>query len=575
MSSHDQPSAPTPPESSPPGRSDDTPENPARRRLLGNMALAGAALTLAGCAPGTQSTRSTTTAAAGGDLALDAALQDRIRNVVVIYCENRSFNNLFADFPGLEQPLSGLPPERFLQRDRDGSVLATLPRIWHGVLPHDQTVDGKTWRIGADAITGLANAPWMLRTPDGQPLPHALVTTSPIHLFYRNQMQINGGKNDMFVAWDDHGALVMGYYATNAGNFHLYQLAREYTLCDNFFMGAFGGSFLNHQYLVTAQPPTYPNADHSPARDRIAVLEGDDPSGVRLKLAADSPASAMDGKPKFVAYPNLTPDFHAINTFGPPYAPSFNVDPDNPVLADLSKGYILPPQSHLTIGDTLSAKGVAWAWYGGAWQMALDGNGAHGISAQFPISPNFQAHHQPFNYFRQFGPGTTARAEHLRDGGVGNAASSNRFIADIAAGRLPQVAFYKPQGNLNMHAGSSDLTAGDVHIRHIIEALKQSPQWQHTMIIITVDENGGWWDHVAPPRADRWGPGTRIPALIVSPWAKRGHVDHTVCDTGSIQRFLNRRFGLAPLPGIVERDAAMQKNSGVKPGDLTTTLELG
>ena len=552
-------------------RPDDGPDDPARRRLLEGMAVAGAAITLGGCASGVLAPKGGGTPS---DPALDAALRARIANVVVIFCENRSFNNLFPDFPGLAQPLAGLPPERFLQRDRDGSLLKVLPRIWHGLVPHEQVLDGERFRIGEDAITGLANAPWRLRTPDGRPLPQALVTSSPIHVFYRNQMQIHGGRNDMFVAWGNHGALPMGHYATGADNFHLYQLAREYTLCDNFFMGAFGGSFLNHQYLVAAQPPMYPDANRSPASKRIAVLEGDDPAGTRLRLAADSPASAMDGPPKFASRASLSPDFYAVNTFGPPYAPSFNRDPDNPALADLSSRFILPPQSHRTIGDALSAAGVSWAWYGGGWQMALDGNGDHGISSAFPSSPNFQPHHQPLNYFRQFGPGTTARAAHLRDGGVGNDAGGNRFIADVLAGRLPQVAFYKPQGNLNMHAGYSSLTLGDAHIRAVVDALRRSPQWPRTMVIITVDENGGWWDHVEPPRGDRWGPGTRIPAVVVSPWARKGHVDHTVADTGSIQRFLNRRFGLAPLPGIVLRDAAMHRASGVVPGDLTSTLEL-
>ncbi|WP_462177011.1 alkaline phosphatase family protein, partial [Acinetobacter baumannii] len=69
--------------------------------------------------------------------------------------------------------------------------------------------------------------------------------------------------------------------------------------------------------------------------------------------------------------------------------------------------------------------------------------------------PNFQYHHQPFNYFKQFAPGTKERAEHLRDGGLGDSPISNKFIADIVAGKLPAVAFYKPQGNLNLHAGYS------------------------------------------------------------------------------------------------------------------------
>jgi acid phosphatase len=69
-------------------------------------------------------------------------------------------------------------------------------------------------------------------------------------------------------------------------------------------------------------------------------------------------------------------------------------------------------------------------------------------------------------------------------------------------------------------------------------------------VIITYDENGGFWDHVAPPKGDRWGPGTRIPAIIISPFAKRHFVDHTSYDTTSIIKLITRRFGLEPLPGV-------------------------
>jgi acid phosphatase len=548
----------------------DAPDDPGRRRVLGTLAIAGAALATGCSGP---APRVAPVAASVGEGALDAALRERIKHVVVVYLENRSFNNLFANFPGLQQPLADVPPERLLQRDRDGSVLETLPRIWRGLVPHQQVLAGKTYHIEEDAITGLANAPWPLRTPDGEPLPHALVTNSPIHVFYRNQMQINGGLNDGFVAWDEHGALVMGHYADTAANFKWWRLAQQFTLCDNFFMGAFGGSFLNHQYLIAARPPVYPDADHGPAKFRIAVLE-DGPEGYRLKLDDKSPASAMDGPPKFASHASLTPDFHAVNTFGPPYAPSFNTDPKNPLLANRANANILPPQTYRTIGDTLSAAGVDWAWYGGAWQLALDGKGDSGLNSNFPESPNFQPHHQPLNYFRQFAPGTEARAQHLRDGGVGNTPATNRFFADIESGHLPTVSFYKPQGDLNMHAGYSSVEAGDEHVHDIVEALKASPLWNDTLVIVTVDENGGWWDHVAPPKADRWGPGTRIPALVISPHAKRNHVEHTVYDTGSIQRFLNRRFGLDPLPGIVLRDEAMRRHNGFAPGDLTEALDL-
>src|SRR3546814_20165611 len=93
-----------------------------------------------------------------------------------------------------------------------------------------------------------------------------------------------------------------------------------------------------------------------------------------------------------------------------------------------------------------------------------------------------------------------------------------------------------------MHAGYSDVDAGDRHISGVIDALQKSPQWAKMLVVVTFDENGGWWDHVAPPKGDRWGPGTRIPALVLSPPARHGEVDPTIYDTGSIARFLPRRL---------------------------------
>jgi acid phosphatase len=547
---------------------DRPPENPDRRLLLGGLIAAGAAAvaeTADGAAP-QRRPRKGPPAGAGGDGALRAAID----TVVVIFCENRSFNNLFADFPGLQRPLSALSPETVRQRDRDGRVLDVLPPIWKGMAPDDQVVEHRRYRIGQDDIGPLPNAPFALKTPDGDPLPHGVVTRDLVHAFYNQQMQINGGRNDGFVAWGDSGALVMGHYGDGAANLRLWGIAREFTLCDNFFMGAFGGSFLNHQYLIACQPPFYPNADKSPARGLIAEVEGSDPRGLRLKQRANSPRSAMDGPPRF-GPSNLSPDFWAINTMAPPYAPGLTTDPKRPLYADPAAPATLPPQHHATIGDRLSDRGVEWAWYAGGWAAALAGLED---DSQFPPRPNFQQHHQPFNYFARFAPGSADRERCLRDGGVGETARTNRFMADIAAGRLPAVSFYKPQGDLNMHAGYSDVDAGDRHIARVVEALRTGPQWDRMMVVITFDENGGWWDHVPPPKGDRWGPGTRVPAVVVSPHARKGTVDHTVYDTGSIARFLTRRFGLEPLAGVVQRDQAMVAAGGPPPGDLTGALSL-
>ncbi|WP_443747180.1 acid phosphatase [Asticcacaulis solisilvae] len=502
--------------------------------------------------------------------AFDAALRQHVKTVVVIFAENRSFNNLFAGFPGLQQPLDKVPADRFRQRDRDGRILDTLPKIWGGLVKDEQVVNHQTYHVAEDAVTGLPNAPFALKTPEGDPLPQGVVTRDLVHAFYQNQMQINGGKNDGFVAWGDTGAMVMGHYGDNNVNLRLWRIARDYTLCDNFFMGAFGGSFLNHQYLVACTPPTYPDADKSPARSLIADLDGD-PKGYRLNPVADMKPSAMDGPARFGASA-LSPDFRAVNTMRPPYAPTSTRDAANPLYGDRNNAGTLPPQTHATIVDRLSDKGIDWAWYAGGWDLALSPPAS---SDQFPARPNFQDHHQPLNYFKRFAPGTEDREMHLRDAGTDETPRTNRFMADIAAGKLPAVSYYKPQGNLNMHAGYSDIDSGDRHIATVIEALKAGPQWDNMVVIVTFDENGGWWDHVAPPRGDRWGPGTRVPAIVVSPFAKKNHVEHTVYDTGSIARFLRRRFDLETLPGLTEREDAMQRAMGFKPGDLTETLTFG
>jgi acid phosphatase len=481
---------------------------------------------------------------------------EQIQTVVVIYAENRSFDNLYGFFPGANG-LRRVSRAKSTQLDRDGSVLKELPPVWGGLTPK-----GVTPPITEAQTERLPNAPFAIDDPNGFNAPLDVITRNLWHLFYQNQMQINDGKNDKFAAFADAGGLVMGYYRTNAAKLPLWTIARRYTLADNFFMAAFGGSYLNHLWLVCACTPKYPNADQSPAKGEIADVGGD---GVSLKLADNSPKSALDGPPKFVHDGALTPDFYAVNTMQPPYQPSavMPAKDGDPAYADPANPATLPPLNEQTIGDLLSQKGIGWAWYGGAWQMALDGkNGS-------PV-PAFQYHHQPFNYFVAMAPGTAARAEHLKDGGLNGV----EFIKAVDAGSLPPVTFYKPQGNLNEHPGYAEILSGDQHITDVIAHLRKSPQWPHMLIVVAYDENGGFWDHVAPPKADRWGPGLRVPAIIVSPFARRSYVDHTLYDTTSILRFITRRYDLPKLPGIIARDDVLEA-SGSKPiGDLTAALRL-
>lgn len=441
-----------------------------------------------------------------------------IETVVVIFTENRSFVHLLPRFPGA-YGVDQASPEETLQRDRDGSVLATLPPVWRdGSKVADPNYPGS-----------MPNAPFGIDEPP-MSLPPSVLTVSPVHRFYQNKMQINGGRNDMFVAWTDVGSLVMGHYESEGT--YLHQLAQEYVLADRFFMGAFGGSNLNHFWLACACSPFFKDAPEG----MRSVLD----AAGNLALAPHSPKSALEGPPAFVHDGALSPDGHVVNTVQPPYQPS-GIPPakdGDPAFAD-PKGNPLPPQSETTIGDLLSKKGVDWAWYAQGWNVALqDPRVIYATGG--PV--DFQPHHQPYNYFANYAPGTEARARHLKD--------MEDFWAAAEAGTLPAVVFVKPDGKNNQHPGESTMAAGDLMVSTIVETLKRSPQWKGMAIIATHDENGGFWDPVPPPAGDDWGPGTRIPTLIVSPFARKGFVDHTVYDTTSILAFIVKRFGLEPLKGI-------------------------
>jgi phospholipase C len=443
---------------------------------------------------------------------------EAIETIVVVFLENRSFVNLLPSFPnalGIAQS----PPESLVQRDRDGSVLPHLPPVWsRGAARPDPAYPAS-----------MPNRPFAIDEPPYD-LPRNVLTVTPVHRFYQNQMQINGGKNDMFVAWTNVGSLVMGHYDPEST--YLYKLAKEFTLADQFFMGAFGGSNLNHFWLACACAPPHKNA---PMHLRAELdAKGD------LKLAPDSPKSALDGPPIWTRDGSVTPDGFVVNTIQPAYQPSA-IPPapgGDPRLADPAK-HPLPPQTELTIGDLLSEKGVEWAWYAQGWEAAL---ADRGVIYNVGGAIDFQPHHQPYNYFARYAPWTEARERHLKD--------MKAFWQSAAEGTLPAVVFIKPDGANNQHAGESTTAAGDLMAGTIVETLRRSPQWKRMAIIVTYDENGGFWDPVAPPQGDRWGPGSRIPTVIASPHAKKSFVDHTVYDTTSILQFISKRFGIELLPGI-------------------------
>ena len=430
----------------------------------------------------------------------------QIQHIIVVYQENWSFDSLYGKFPGANGFSNAFAfNAAHPQVDVNGNLIMALPQPFNnGSL--DPRIPG-----------GLPVQPYDL----SRYLQPSQATGDIIHRFYHEQLQIDAGTLDKFVTWSDNGGLVFSYFDASA--LPEGKLAQKYVMADNFFHSAFGGSFLNHQFLVAARAPVFPNAPAS-------------------SLSNPDPAHLNDNR--------VTPDGFAVNTiFTKNLLPSFS-NPTDPNLlpsqndSDSTKANYIP-----TIGDRLSEKGLSSKWYSGGWDLA-NTNPAAATAALF------QWHHQPFAYYDNYAPGMPERAAHLQD--------EQNFFSDLLQGTLPAVSFVKPLGPDNEHPGYANLVQGQNHVAAIVQAVKDSKYWKNSAIIVTYDENGGRWDHVPPPVIDRFGPGTRVPAIIISHFAKRHFVDHTPYETLSILKFIENRFGLRPLTA---RDADAN--------DLTNAFNLG
>lgn len=411
-----------------------------------------------------------------------------VKHVVVIYLENHSFDNLYGQSEG-SNGLANATRDKVVQVDSNGVAYTNLPPI-NGYMSFPQNLPNQFFNID-QYVSSETEIPDVM------------------HAYYQEQMQIDGGKMDRYALYNsiytNSGGLAMGYYKTQM--LPMYDFAKKYTLCDNFFHSAFGGSFVNHMWLIAAATPSFPNA----------------PASMRAHV---------DGSGKLIQDGQVTPDGYVVNT-------SFTHNTPHPIGVDTST--LIPNLTMPTIGDRLNEKNISWAWYSGGWNDALAGN----------PGPSFQFHHQPFAYFANYADGTAGKKEHLKD--------EDDFVSAAKAGTLPAVSFVKPLGIYNEHPGYSTLADGEKHTIELINDVLSGPNGDDAVIIITYDEHGGFWDHVSPPVIDRWGPATRVPAIIISKFAKKGYVDHTQYETVSILSFIEKRWGLEPLS---ERDKNANPFSG-------------
>jgi len=500
------------------------------------------------------------------------------KHLVVVYEENHSFDNLYGGWGSVGgQAVDGIGGPGYAARSaqvrQDGTAYRCLyqndPSL--ATPPQDAACGTDTASNGFTFASHFGNQPFTINdyvTKDSPTCPNGVPGGAPggctrdiVHRFYQEQYQLDGGRMDRYSTGSDAAGLTQGHYDTAQLPVYSYLHgagAPRYVVADRFFQAAFGGSYLNHQYLVAAQAPRWPGL---PAGKQSVVDSEGFPNpnpanaaGVRSYPLHTSNPALNDG-PVTQACPGVAGfacGDYAVNTVQPANQPSLGGSNTLPLINDVDPS---APDYELNIGDELSAAGVPWNWYSGGWDAAAAGH----------PGPLFQYHHQPLNYFANYAPGKPGRA-HLKD--------EKEFVAAAQDGTLPAVSFVKPYGAENEHPGYASTDNGEQHLVDLLKTVFEGPEAGNTLVVVTYDEFGGQWDHVVPPGqdlsatpgpSDEYGPGTRIPALVIGRSLPRSAVDSTSYDTTSILRTIEKQYGLAPLDSRFGRDA--------KVNDLGAALE--
>jgi phospholipase C len=143
--------------------------------------------------------------------------------------------------------------------------------------------------------------------------------------------------------------------------------------------------------------------------------------------------------------------------------------------------------------------------------------------------------------------------KHIRNSTLWNddVAPSAQFLTDAQSGHLPAVSWLVPPGEYSEHPPNS-VCEGENWAVRVLNAVMKGPDWESTVVFVTWDDFGGFYDHLAPPQVDQFGLGPRVPLLIISPYAKAGYVSHTVYDHTSVLKFVETRYS---LPALTTRDA--------------------
>jgi phospholipase C len=355
---------------------------------------------------------------------------------------------------------------------------------------------------------------------------------------------------------DNGGGNSMAFYNVQRGDAPvLKRLADEFSMSDNFHQSFMGGTGANHVMLGTGDAifwsdgkgsPTMPpsriaNPDPRPGTDDVYTVdinfdgnfaECGNPTQPGIKPITEY-LESLPYNPK----PNCKPGhFYMVNNDSPGFLPDGTVD-----TAGIAGGSSVPPTNVRTIGEVLNEKNISWAYYGGAYNAAVElqhdptsTNPLVQIGAAYCNICNFES------YATAIMGDPAQRAAHIKD--------ATDFFAAVDNGQLPSVSLVKPDGLLDGHPASSKLDLFEGMVENIFDHLKAKPElFEETALIITFDEGGGYYDSGYIQPIDFFGDGPRIPLIVVSRFARGGHINHTYTDHVSILKFIERNWRLKPL----------------------------
>jgi phospholipase C len=382
------------------------------------------------------------------------------------------------------------------------------------VIKENRTFDTMFGRFpGADgATTG--------RTCDGREVPLVRAADDapgPAHLFQGGIRAINGGRMNCFDQLGG-GALLQSYVQYHREDIPAYwALAEHFGLADRFFSSVYGPTGIEHLYTIAATTDRFTDHERSGAPGQY----GD--NGIPREYCEDPTERAFSFRRLTAAQERR----------------AFRIEEgSDPTKLDPYWYERWPCTDIPTLPDRLSHAGVPWKYYVGQNDYV-----------------------KTMKWIRHIRYGVEYR----------RVDDDDRFLVDLAAGRLPAVSWLVPDVEDSDHPAAGSICRGENWTVQIVNAIQRSPAWRHTLVVITWDDFGGFYDHVPPPHVDLYGFGPRVPALVISPWARPGRIEHRTLEFASVLKTIEELWQVQPL---TDRDRAASDLLGMLDFDQEPTPRL-